>query len=174
MREAAESEYAAFFQATWARLFRSTYAVSGDFQLAEDALQAAFAKAYASWARVRTADSPEAYVRRMAINEALGIRRRPWRRHERSGASADMGEPAFSPQDLVLQQDEVWSALLSLPARQRAVIVLRYYEDLSELQIAEVLGCRPGTVKSQASAAISSLRRTLSEDSLTVRNGDTQ
>ncbi|MGH3383726.1 MAG: SigE family RNA polymerase sigma factor [Nocardioidaceae bacterium] len=165
MREADESEYAEFFAATWDRLFRSTYAVARDFQLAEDALQSAFAKAYRSWRRVRTADRPEAYVRRMAINEVLGVRRRAWWKAERHSESVDhTGSP--SHEDAVLRHDEVWGALLALPPRQRAVIVLRYYEDLSEQQIADALGCRPGTVKSQASAALDTLRHTLDDDLL--------
>jgi len=171
MREADESEYADFFQATWPRLFQCTFAVAGDFQLAEDALQSAFVKVYTSWRRVRSAGQPEAYVRRMAINEVLGVRRRAWWKSERG--CGDAGDPGTaSHEDCVLRHDEVWAALTSLPVRQRAVIVLRYNEDLSEQEISEILGCRPGTVKSQASAALSTLRSKLTEDTLTTTNGD--
>lgn len=177
MREAAESEFADFFTGSWDRLFRSTYAVAGDYQLAEDALQNAFAKAYAAWWRVRSADHPEAYVRRMAVNEVLGMRRRGWWRSERVGADvedtpAGWRDRAASPEDGLLLSDEVWAAVRSLPVRQRAVVVLRYYEDLTEQQIAAVLGCRPGTVKSQAAAALKTLRRVLAEDPLAVGNGE--
>lgn len=171
MREADEREYAEFFHATWNRLFRTTFAVAGDFELAEDALQSAFAKAYASWRRVRSADHPEAYVRQMALNEVLQVRRRAWWKSERTGEHLARGDVA-SHEDAVLRHDELWGALMSLPPRQRAVIVLRYYEDLSERRVAEVLGCRVGTVKSQASAALSSLRRALGEEAVTVTNGE--
>lgn len=159
MHEQREREFAEFFAASWSRLFRTTWAVAGDRQLAEDALQSAFAKAYASWRRVSTADNPEAYVRKMAVNEVLGMRRRSWWRSERTGV--DFLEPpgSPSPEAHVVGHDELWSAVLSLPRGQRAVLVLRYYEDLSERQIADVSRCSTGNVKSQASAALRSLRR---------------
>ena len=145
-----------FFHATWPRLFRTTYAVAGDVASAEDALQAAYAKAFASWRRVREADHPEAYVRRMAVNEVLGTRRRPSFRRERY-VDAEPA-PAPSPEPSLADRDAVWRAVSELPPRQRAVVVLRYWEDLSEAEIAEVLGCSRGTVKSQASAALARLR----------------
>src|SRR5699024_4656657 len=103
---------------------------------------------------------PEAYLRRMAINEVLNNRRLARHRHEvsrdqvpeHSVAGGDESTPAHA---------EMWEALATLPPRQRAVLVLRYYEDLSEQQIADAVGCRPGTVKSQASAALASLRSRL-------------
>lgn len=171
MRAADEAEFADFFKSTWDRLFRSTYAVAGDIQLAEDALQTAFAKAYTSWRRVRAADHPEAYLRRMAINEVLGVRRRAWWRSEVTRDA--INHPGIaSHEDMLLRRDEVWSALMSLPPRQRAVVVLRYYEDLSEQQIADALGCRPGTVKSQASTALRTLRRALGEVALAEELGE--
>jgi RNA polymerase sigma-70 factor (sigma-E family) len=145
-----------FFHATWARLFRTTYAVAGDAASAEDALQAAYAKAFASWRRVRAADHPEAYVRRMAVNEVLGTRRRPAFRRERYVDAEPAPSP--SPEPSLVDRDAVWRAVSSLPPRQRAVVVLRYYEDLSEAEIAEVLGCSRGTVKSQAFDALARLR----------------
>jgi RNA polymerase sigma-70 factor (sigma-E family) len=153
-----EAAYADFYASAWPRLFRLTYAISGDAGQAEDAVQSALVKAYASWGRVTAAERPEAYVRRMAVNELLGIRRRGWWRSERPGpvpdaVAADPGEHH------VVERDELWRALQSLAPRQRAVLVLRYYEDLSEQQIADTLGCSRGTVKSQASDALAALRR---------------
>jgi RNA polymerase sigma-70 factor (sigma-E family) len=152
-----DAEFADFFRATWPRLFRTTYAVAGDRLLAEDSLQAAFAKAYASWNRVQSAQHPEAYVRRMAVNEVLSVVRRPWFRSERSTESP---EPPSQPstEESTVDRDAVWQAVSALPPRQRAVVVLRYYEDLSEAEIAEVLGCSRGTVKSTASNALAKLR----------------
>jgi RNA polymerase sigma-70 factor (sigma-E family) len=152
-----DAEFAAFFSATWPRLFRTTYAVAGDRVLAEDALQTAFAKVYTSWQRVQAAQHPEAYVRRMAINEVLTVLRRPWYRAERSTATPEeRASPA--PESSAVDRDAIWQAVCALPPRQRAVVVLRYYEDLSEAEIAEVLGCSRGTVKSTASSALANLR----------------
>jgi RNA polymerase sigma-70 factor (sigma-E family) len=152
-----DAEFAEFFRATWPRLFRTAYAVAGDRVLAEDALQTAFAKAYTSWHRVKAAQHPEAYVRRMAVNEVLSVLRRPWHRTERSTEVPEPA-PAPSPEGSAVDRDLVWRAVSALPPRQRAVVVLRYYEDLSEAEIAEVLGCSRGTVKSTASAALANLR----------------
>ena len=98
----------------------------------------------------------------MAVNEVLNTRRRAYARRE--VARAEMLDSAGADAgDAVLDHDEVWQAVLLLPPRQRAVLALRYYEDLSEQQIAEALGCRPGTVKSQASAALATLRARLAD-----------
>jgi RNA polymerase sigma-70 factor (sigma-E family) len=157
-----DEEYAALYAATWPRLYRVAYAVTRDAGRAEDAVQTAMAKAYASWDRVRAADRPEDYLRTMVMNEVLGARRRGWWRLERSGTVPD-GSPGEGPDDpghrTVLDRDELWGWLARLGPRQRAVVVLRYFEDLSEAEIADTLGCSRGTVKSQASAALATLRR---------------
>ena len=150
-------DYDDFYVALRPRLVRTAYAVSGDLGVAEDAVQTAFAKAYRSWRRISRLESPEAYVRRMAVNEVLNTRRTAHVRREVVRAELP-DAPGVAGDDGALAHDEMWRAVLSLPPRQRAVLVLRYYEDLSEQQIADVLGCRPGTVKSQASAALATLR----------------
>lgn len=154
-----EQEYADLFAAQWPRLYRVARAVADDDGTAEDAVQAALARAYASWGRVRRADHPEAYLRRMVLNEVLGQRRKAWSRRERPQESVDTRIVVADHEDAVTERDRTWAAVRALPPRQRAVIVLRYYEDLSEQQIAEALGCSRGTVKSQAAAALASLRR---------------
>ncbi|MFC4785405.1 SigE family RNA polymerase sigma factor [Nocardioides sp. MAHUQ-72] len=158
-RVAAEEEFAEFFTATWPRLFRTAVAITADAAAAEDALQSAYAKAFASWRRVAAADHPEAYVRRMVVNEILAGRRHGWGRRERPSESVEPATPVASPEHDVVVHGALWPAVRQLPVRQRAVIVLRYYEDLSEREIAAVLGCSQGTVKSQASAALANLRR---------------
>jgi len=153
-------EYDDVYAALWPRLVRTAYAVSGDLGVAEDAVQTAFAKAYRSWRRISRMEAVDAYLRRMAVNEVLNDRRLARRRHE--VASAEPPERATTGgHDDAVEHDEMWRAVASLPPRQRAVLVLRYYEDLSEQQIADTLGCRPGTVKSQASAALATLRSRL-------------
>lgn len=156
-------EYDDVYAALWPRLVRTAYAVSGDRGLAEDAVQTAFAKAYRSWRRISRLEAPEAYLRRMVVNEVLNDRRRARTRHEvTSPQPPDRPGPHDTDrEDPALAHDDLWRAVSGLPPRQRAVLVLRYYEDLSEQQIAEALGCRPGTVKSQAAAALTSLRSRL-------------
>ena len=151
-------DFEEFFHTSWRRLYPTALGIAGDRASAEDALQAAFAKAYASWSRVSTADHPEAYVRRMVVNEIISSRRSAWFRRERPTAEPPTRVSVASPETAVVDRDALWSAVQRLPVRQRAVIVLRYYEDLTEAQIAEVLGCSRGTVKSQASAALGNLR----------------
>ena len=153
-----DAEFSEFFHSAWPRLFRTALALAGDRGLAEDALQSAFVKAYASWPRVRSADRPEAYVRRMVVNEVLGSRRHGWWHRERPHEQIEPGTPG-SQEGRVVQRLTLWKAVQALPLRQRAVVVLRYYEDLTEVQIAETLGCSRGTVKSQASDALATLRR---------------
>jgi len=150
-------EYDDVYTALWPRLVRTAYAVSGDRGVAEDAVQIAFAKAYRSWRRIAGMAAPEAYLRRMVLNEVLNDRRRARRRHEvTSAVPPDLATPGIAEPEF--GRDELWRAVSTLAPGQRAVLVLRYYEDLSEQQIAEALGCRPGTVKSQASAALATLR----------------
>ena len=158
-----EEEFAEYFRASWGRLYRVALAVSGDARSAEDDLQAAFAKVYASWGKVRRADHPEAYVRKIVLNQVLGSRRYGFARHERPHESVVDSRSVASPESGVVERDAVWTAVRSLPPRQRAVVVLRYYEDLTEADIAEALGCSRGTVKSQAANALATLRRTVGD-----------
>lgn len=155
-----DADFTAFFDALWPRLFRTALAIAGDRGSAEDALQAAFGKAYAAWSRVSAAEHPEAYVRRMVVNEIIGARRHGWWKRERPYEHVEPPGSTPSPEGAVVEHARLWEAVQLLPVRQRAVVVLRYYEDLSEAQIAEVLGCSRGTVKSQAAAALANLRRT--------------
>jgi RNA polymerase sigma-70 factor (sigma-E family) len=156
-----DADFAEFFHAAWPRLYRTALGIAGDPGAAEDALQSAFAKAYTSWGRISGAQHPEAYLRRMVVNEILGVRRRAWWRRERTHGYVDDGSAHLGGHEgTVVDRVALWEAVQALPVRQRAVIVLRYYEDLTEAQIAEVLGCSPGTVKSQASGALANLRRT--------------
>ncbi len=152
-----EREFEDFVTAMSPRLFRAAYAITRDHHHAEDAVQVTLGKAYARWRRIVRTEQPEAYVRRMVVNEVLS-----WRRRRSSGElpTADAPDVATgSHESSVDESDAMWQALGALPARQRAVVVLRYYEQLSEAEIAETLGVRPGTVKSQCSAALANLRR---------------
>ncbi len=150
-------EYAA---ARWPALLRTAHLLAGDPAAGEDLVQATLVKAYTQWSRVTAAESPDAYVRRMLLNEFLSGRRRRLRRAERRHLVVVDAEPIHSP-DLTERLD-LWQQLATLAPRQRAVLVLRYYEDLTEAEIARVLGISPGTVKSQAHDALKNLRARLS------------
>lgn len=164
MKSDLEAEFADFVSAVSPRLYRAAYGIARDHHHAEDAVQAALGKAYVRWRRVVRTEHPEAYVRRMVVNEVLS-----WRRRPSSGelpAEVFPETPTSSGESAWDTSDVVWRALAQLAPRQRAVVVLRYYEQLSEAEIADALGVRPGTVKSQASAALAHLRRVLDENTL--------
>ena len=150
---AVDAAYAEFVTARWAALFRTAYLLTGQHPDAEDLLQTALVKVYASWRRVSGADSPEAYVPTIVVNTFLSSKR--GRRLDLTG-HFNASLPAYEA-DTVDRLD-LWELVKTLPPRQRAVIVLRFYEDLSEQQIAVTLGCSAGTVKSQTHDALSALR----------------
>jgi len=151
-----------FVSARWARLYRTACVLTLDPAVAEDVLQIAMEKVYLRWHRVRRMDDPAAYVRRVMVNEAISSRQRPWR-HVESPRDV-LPERSLPGADSVVENHAaLWPLVCTLPERQRAVVVLRYYEDLTERETAEVLGCSVGTVKSQAHDAIRALRRGLNE-----------
>jgi RNA polymerase sigma-70 factor (sigma-E family) len=154
-----ELDFVDFVAARWKSLYRLAYLLTASPTAAEDMLQTALEKAYVNWARISRMEYPEAYVRRMLAHAVVSSGRRGWLREV---PSIEMPERSEEPVEVgVLDRSLLWPLVCALPARQRAVIVLRYYEDLTEAQISEVLGCAPGTVKSQASAAMKALRRAL-------------
>lgn len=138
-------------------LRRTAYLLcGGDPHAADDLTQMTLAKLYLAWGKVRDHDRIEAYVRRIMLNEHRSSWRRASRRHE--VVMELLPERAAASQEYDGARDEVWALVQTLPRKQRAVIVLRYYEDLSEAEIADALGISVGTVKSQASRALAKLR----------------
>jgi RNA polymerase sigma-70 factor (sigma-E family) len=150
-----EEEFRTFAASRRARLLRAAYLLTGDAGLAEDLVQTALFKAALRWRRIVASGDPEPYVRRILYTEHVSA----WRRRgavEVLGADApDGAAPASDPEQQLVLRD----ALAKLTPKQRAVLVLRYYEDLTEAQAAVVLGCAPGTVKSQARHALMRLRQ---------------
>ena len=149
-------EFEEFASATADRFFRTAYAITRDHEQAEDAVHSALVTAYSRWRKV-SAQAPEDYVRRMIVSEILGTGRRPATRQ----TEAPVRRYIASPEQQVVDTDAVWASLLELPVGQRAVIVLRYYERLSEAEMATTLGIRPETVADETSAALANLRRVL-------------
>ncbi|WP_020578601.1 SigE family RNA polymerase sigma factor [Actinopolymorpha alba] len=160
MTDVAE-EFNAYVAARKHVLVRTAYLLTGDRHDAEDLVQATLTRTFLAWHRIRERNAVDAYVRRTMVNEHTSWWRRAWRRTERS--TADLPErPADSPIDLA-DRDEVWDLVRTLPPRQRAIVVLRFYEDLSPAEIAATLGCSVGTVASQTSRAIAALRARYAE-----------
>jgi RNA polymerase sigma-70 factor (sigma-E family) len=145
-----------FVRGSATRLLRTAVLLTGDRGAAEDLLQETYERIYVHWPRIR-GGAPEAYARRTLTNLAANRWRKRLRRPvEVALADHDQSRPDDSEEYAVRR--ELLAALQQLPPRQRAVIVLRYYEDLTEAQTAETLGCSVGTVKSQASRALDRLR----------------
>lgn len=156
MKATDEAEFRQYMAARWPALLRTAYLLTGDRHHAEDLAQTALEKAAAVWGKVRSADSPDAYVRRILVNTHLSRFRK--RRVVEVLGSADAELSSTDSAQQIAQRDELLKALATLPKRQCAVVVLRYWEDLSEAQTAAILGCSVGTVRSQAHKALSKLR----------------
>lgn len=146
-----------FVAARGEALLRFALMLCGDRYLAEDLVQSVLAKVYVRWRRVAGMQRPEAYVKTVLVHEHL----RWWRRR----SSTERPVPRPAPGDVAddgtaarASRDAAWELMGQLPKRQRAVLVLRYYEDLSDAEIAAVLGCAPSTVRSQAARALAALR----------------
>jgi RNA polymerase sigma-70 factor (sigma-E family) len=152
---ASEDEFAEFVAGALPGLLRFGHVLTGSPQEAEDLVQTALGRSLRAW-RLRRIDDPRAFVRKVMVNSYASW----YRRHGgREWVTADPGGDGHA-EDHAQQlgdRDVVWRALRLLPARQRAVIVLRYYEDLSEAEIAAVMGTSTGTVKSQAARALKRL-----------------
>jgi len=156
-----DEEFREFVVGRSGALLRTAYLMTGDRGLAEDLVQSTLTKAYVSWGRVQSADNPDAYVRRILINTGIRAGRR---RQITEILHADPPEaPAPDTTAHVDERQRLAAALTDLPPRQRAVVVLRYFDDLSEVSVAEILSCSVGTVKSQASKALAKLRLALGE-----------
>ena len=154
-------DLAAFIDARSGSLLRFAYLLTGDHGLAEDLLQNSLIKVYLSWDRIRDRAALEAYTRTVMTRTQLSWWRRPARREvlgvePTERAVRDLH--TVHEGDQVDERDELWALLATLGPRQRAVLVLRFYEDLSEAEIARVLGCTAGTVKSQLSRGLARLR----------------
>jgi RNA polymerase sigma-70 factor (sigma-E family) len=168
-----EEELRRFVAARSGALLRTAYLLTGSQVGAEDLLQTALGKTYRVWTRLESPAAYEAYVRTTLARTAAAW----WRRRRREadlGAVLGSTPVSASTHDSLEDRDEMWRQLLLLPVRQRAVLVLRYYEGLSEAEIGRVLGCASGTVKSQAHRGLATLRRrlTANDPSTLSRTGD--
>lgn len=143
-----------FVAARGDRLLRTAYLLTRDHQLAEDLLQTALAKAWGAWRRIK--GDPEPYVRKVLVNTYASWWRRKWNGERPSEVLPEQPQPDRT--DAVAHRFDLWEAIGQLPKRQRATVVLRFYEDMTEADTADALGCSVGTVKSQTSKALARLR----------------
>ena len=155
--DAEESGFAQFVAARERALQRTAWLLTGDWALAEDLVQTALVRAWPRWERILRRDDPEIYVRRVMLNTWSTWYRRKWRGERPAAAMPDTAAAGDMAAEVAVRL-AVRQALGSLPQRQRAVLVLRIYDDLSETQVAEVLDCTVGTVKSTMSRALAKLR----------------
>jgi RNA polymerase sigma-70 factor (sigma-E family) len=141
-------------------LLRLAFLLAGDRGHAEDLVQTALMKTYRHWDRITRRGEPSAYVRRALVTTHTSWRRRAWHREQPTGRLPDV--EAAQPADLLDGDDVLHRALAALPPRMRATVVLRYYEDLSEQQTAQLMGCSESTVNTQAARGLARLRGALS------------
>jgi RNA polymerase sigma-70 factor (sigma-E family) len=154
-----ETSFEEFVAGSSARLFTLARLLTGGHRAeAEDLLQGAFERAYRRWGRISRRGDPERYVRQMLVNASVDRWRRLGRRPETALVAAGADPGAADATAAVADRDLLLRGLAALPPRQRAVLVLRYFEDLSEAQTATVLGCTVGTVKSQTARGLARLR----------------
>lgn len=153
-----DAQFSAFVTASYPSLCRTAYLVLGDHHAAEDVVQAALVGLYRRWSKVEHADGPGPYARRAVVNAAISELRRPHRRHEAARETLpEDPDPGLDPASR-LRDKAVLAALRDLPPGQRAVVVLRYVEDVDVATTAVTLGISEGTVKSQSAKALSTLR----------------
>lgn len=156
--------YEEFADSRLSALLRYAVMLTGDPYTAEDLVQETMVRVQLNWKRVSRTDSPDRYVRRMLTNQFIDLRRGSWWRRVLLRPEPDPALPALADHAHdSAERDRVWAMLGRLPKRQRAALVLRYYEDLSDQEIADVLGCAVGTVRSSVSRALATLRTELVE-----------
>jgi RNA polymerase sigma-70 factor (sigma-E family) len=160
-KQAWDEEFQSFVIGRWPRLMRTAFLLTGEQHAAEDLVQSTLERVYTAWRRVGAADDPEAYVRRVMINAHARKHRRRLREFLAPKDDSGLVREVVDTGDRIAQADDrsaLLKALAQLPARQREAVVLRYWEDLTETQAAEAMGCSVGTVKSNAAKGIAKLR----------------
>jgi RNA polymerase sigma-70 factor (sigma-E family) len=162
--DAREADYALFVRARTHALLRSAYLLTGDQHLAEDLVQEALARTHRAWARLDRPENAEAYARKVMYHAQVSLWRRPKVAEVLPGELDPSAAGSDDPTDAMVQRLAVQRALLALSARQRAVIVLRYFEDHTEAEAAQLLGISVSTVKTQTGRALEKLRTLLPEN----------
>ncbi len=153
--------YEEFARARLASLARYAVMLTGDRHSAEDLVQETMVRAQLHWRKVSRAEAPERYVKRMMVNLYIDWQRGSWWKRVLVRADAGAGVRVPDAAEGTADRDVIWKAMTHLPRQQRAALVLRYYEDLPDAEIAEVLGCTVGTARGYVSKALTALRARL-------------
>jgi RNA polymerase sigma-70 factor (sigma-E family) len=152
-------------------LLRFAYLLTGDRHRAEDLVQEVLAKVHQRWSRIERAEGADFYVRKALVRQNLSWWRRLSSLSEQPVAEVPDNTTEADGEQALAARDEMWALLATLPRRQRAVLVLRFYEDLPDDRIAAVLGCSPVNVRVQASRALARLRSTISDRNTVSKQG---
>ncbi|GAA4695692.1 SigE family RNA polymerase sigma factor [Phytohabitans rumicis] len=163
-RQQMEEEFREFVAARSGALLRTAYLLAGDWATAEDLLQTALTKTYLAWRRLGEIEAVEPYARRVLVNTATSWWRRRWHGERPTEVLPERAAPDQIEEQL--ERDVLWRHVKALPTRQRAVLVLRFYEDMTEAQTATLLNISTGTVKSQTSRALHTLRQRLAAEGI--------
>ena len=161
MGKAHDGEFSAYVAARGPALRRTAYLACGDWHRADDITQTALMKLYGAWSRVQQSVGVDAYARRIVLRVYLDELRRPWRREQSFGVVPEGADPSSS---MMETRDELRQALALMPAQQRVIVVLRYWDGMSTAEVADALGISEGGVKSQASRGLAALRGLLTAD----------
>jgi RNA polymerase sigma-70 factor (sigma-E family) len=170
-RSLRDAEFEEYMAARQPSLLRTAYLLTGDRHTAEDLVQTSLAKLYLSWDKVQKRELIDGYVRRIMVNEHNSLWRRAWKRREvTTDTVPDHTGVTDRPDDGT--SAALWEFVQTLPRKQRAVVVLRFYEDMSEADVAALLGISVGTVKSQSSRALAALRERVHTQPMLARDGE--
>lgn len=166
MNQHDEREFVEYFVARRDAVRRSAYLLCGDWHRADDLTQTAFVALHRRWRGIRDRAALDAYLRRTLVRAVIDESRRPWRRERFTGDFPDTPDSAVGVPELgdsVAVRSALLAGLRRVPPRQRAVLVLRFWEGLDVVGVAEVLRCSPGTVKSQTARGLATLRAVLGD-----------
>lgn len=159
MRQTSEAEYSEFARSVWPQLYRTAVMIVGDRQLAEDLVQSALVKTYIAWPRLRETDKAHAYTRRVMVNVARDwFRKHSWTHENTTDTATNDSAPSGDHSPALVDRVALAEILQTLPLGQRSVVALRFLDDLSVQETADLLNVTTGTVKSQTSAALAALR----------------
>ncbi|WP_162243624.1 SigE family RNA polymerase sigma factor [Aeromicrobium sp. Root344] len=159
MRQTSEAEYSEFAQSVWPQLYRTAVMIVRDRQLAEDLVQIALVKTYIAWPRLRETGKAGAYTRRVMVNVAHDwFRKRSWTHEDSVNTTTDEGAPVGDHSAALVDRVALADLLKTLPLGQRSVLALRFLDDLSVQETADILNVTTGTVKSQTADALAALR----------------
>jgi len=167
MRSSDAADFSTFVAASSTRLLRTAFLLTGERGAAEDLLQTSLEKTYRRWGRIRRKEIPEAYVRRILVNAATDSWRRGRGARDVELQESDLASGLDADLERIPTRTALMDCVRQLPAGQRAVLVLRYFDDLTEAETAATLGCSIGTVKSQHARAMARLRALLPTGRLT-------